>query len=254
MATAPFMRRAMSRASDRHAFRSAAASSGASPRSEMPLASSATSTSGAQTAAAAAKHAPTSDTTRAEYAGAAVRAGLVAAAGVYLPCSFLPLARKEAIRIDALGPRARPWHFFHPWKLLALCICIPSAVAVAQYVLHADSTIVGSLVYGGNVVPVSLGLGGGAPPAQVGLREAVRAGEARAFDDGLHLLDAEIRARGWHVPIACAVHRTGAHGRVVVSHAMALAVTDKVPKCPVHSQFGARRRVFPAAPQERACA
>lgn len=138
------------------------------------------------TKASAARHAPASATARAEYVGAAVGAGLVAAAGFYLPCSFLPLARKEAIRIAALGPRARPWHFFHPWKLLALCICIPSAVAVAQYGLHADSTFVGCLVYGGNVVPVSLGLGGG---AGVLAHAWWRAGRDHGADGGARLLE-----------------------------------------------------------------
>jgi len=72
----------------------------------------------------------------------------------YIPCVFLPLARAEVSRIKALI-HPRPWHFFHPWRLLALCILIPTFSVIG----HTTSQyFVSCMVFGGTVVPVSVGL------------------------------------------------------------------------------------------------
>ena len=108
---------------------------------------------------AAAHDAPPTASARRNYSIIALCSGVVAAAIFYLPKVFLPLAAKEIARIEALDD-PRPWHFFHRWRLLALGVLIPSAVAVEK--LWADRYYVGCLVFGGNVVPVAIGLTAGA--------------------------------------------------------------------------------------------
>ena len=85
--------------------------------------------------------------------------GLGACASLfYVPCIFLPLARAEVHRIRTLD-NPRPWHFFHRWRLLALCILIPAFSVISH---KTSQYFVSCLVFGGTTIPVSAGLSSGA--------------------------------------------------------------------------------------------
>ena len=70
---------------------------------------------------------------------------------------FIPQAIEEINRIRALEhPHAG--QFYHKWRLLALIVFIPCLVMINK---HTEQYYVADLIFGGSVVPVSLGLWAG---------------------------------------------------------------------------------------------
>lgn len=88
----------------------------------------------------------------------ALGAGAIMFCVFFGPFVFIPLASSEIKRIYALqDPHAG--NFFHIWRLLALLICIPCLVVLNK---HLEQFYVADLIFGGSVIPVSMGLWSGA--------------------------------------------------------------------------------------------
>ena len=87
----------------------------------------------------------------------ALSCGIVSFAFFYGPVVFIPLARKEILRIASLE-HPRCWHFFHKYRLLALVTFVPCAIVVNKF---TKQYFVADMIFGALVTPVSLGLWSG---------------------------------------------------------------------------------------------
>lgn len=98
-------------------------------------------------------HSPSSDPHH-FFIGLAIAVGFLLALLFYLPVVFIPLARREVQRIKQLeNPSFH--HFFEKKRLVALLLFIPSMVILNK---KTEQYFVSNIIFGGLVIPVTLGL------------------------------------------------------------------------------------------------